>query len=188
MAQQRDSGLQPRLEMEGVRDDEKQSDHVAAPFRVTYVPTAQDAGKEGSEGLPATEHGWTLHTSLEHEQEGARSCGPAQTAIPSGGGDHVALDHACAPAVLTSGSRVSRALHSQAHYRGICESRRNVPPGYPALPCPHCGPPYEPFFSIRHVVLWPSVHTTPLWWTLGLWTYLFPISELQPPHLEIQLI
>lgn len=52
-----------------IRDDEKQTDHVAAPFRVTYVPTAQDAGEEGSEVLPTADHGWTLHTNLQHEQK-----------------------------------------------------------------------------------------------------------------------
>lgn len=44
------------------------------------------------------------------------------------------------------------------------------------------------FLSTRHVVLWPSVHTLlsagPTWsMDMSL-----PLSELQPPHLEIQLI
>ena len=61
----------------GIRDGETRAS-TAQPcsesrpsqqHRVTSVPTAQDASEEGSEVLPTAEHGWTLHTNLEHEQK-----------------------------------------------------------------------------------------------------------------------
>lgn len=106
-----------------------------------------------------------------------------QTAIPSGGGDHVALDRACAPAVLTSqGPGLAETLRSQStlsgHLQVLKERASRIP-----------GPSLSPLWSSIRAIFsafitsWCGPASTPssLLDPCGLWTCLFPSLSFSLP-------